>query len=207
MFRILSEFTEGFEFIADLKKAVAVFGSARALPNDPWYREAEALGKMMAKEKLPIVTGGGPGIMEAANKGAVQAGGESIGINIDLPEGQLMNEYVKKSVGFHYFFVRKVMLSFACGGYVFFPGGYGTLDELFEMITLLQTKKLSHPVKIVLVGEKYWTPLLSWFKKNLVEEYRTLRKSELELFVVAKDAKEASSIIRAHYKKNGHSVK
>lgn len=156
IFRIMAEFVDGFQFIADFKKAVDIFGSTRALPKSHYYQEARKLANLLAKEKYTVITGGGPDIMEAANLGAYEAGGESVGINIQLPEGQRMNNYVKSSIGFHYFFTRKVMFSFACQIYVFFPGGFGTLDEFFEMITLIQTKKLPKPVLVVAVGKEYW---------------------------------------------------
>ena len=196
IFRIMSEFVDGFQFLAGLKKAVAIFGSTRALPKDPYYQEARKLGRLLAKDNFAVVTGGGPGIMEAANLGAYEAGGESIGINIELPEGQRINDYVKKSISFHYFFTRKVMFSFACCAYVFFPGGFGTLDEFFEMITLVQTKKLPKPVPVIVVGKEYWGPLFNWLKEEVYQKRKAVNKKDLSIFQLVDSAEEAYKIIK-----------
>ena len=133
--------------------------------------------------------------MEAANKGAFEAGGESVGLDIELPEGQRMNDYVKKPVGFHYFFTRKVMFSFACSTYVFFPGGFGTLDEFFEMITLIQTKKISRRILVITVGKDYWGGLFEWIEKTVYQKYRAIKKDDKQIFHLVDSAKEAFDII------------
>jgi hypothetical protein len=198
IFRIMAEFVDGFQFITDFKRAVGIFGSTRASSKDHYYQEARKLAGLLAKEKFAVITGGGPGIMEAANRGAFEAGGESVGINIQLPEGQRMNDYVKSPIGFYHFFTRKVMFSFACQVYVFFPGGFGTLDEFFEMITLVQTKKLPKPVLIIAVGREYWGPLFSWLRKEVYQKRRAINKKDLEIFQLADSAKEAFKIIKKH---------
>ncbi len=199
IFRIMAEFVDGFQFITDFKKAVGIFGSTCASTNDHYYQEARKLGGFLAKEKFTIITGGGPGIMEAANRGAVMEGGESIGINIQLPEGQRMNAFVKKPIGFHYFFTRKVMFSFACQVYVFFPGGFGTLDEFFEMITLVQTRKLPKPVLVIAVGREYWQPLFNWLKKEVYQKRKAVNKKDLAIFQLVDSAKEVLKIIKTKY--------
>ena len=197
IFRIMSEFVDGFEFVADLKNSVAFFGSTRASWEEKSYRDAQMLANLLAKDGFTIVTGGGPGIMEAANKGALAAGGESVGINIQLPGGQLANEYVTKSLGFHYFFTRKVMFSFACHVYVFFPGGFGTLDEFFEMVTMVQTKKLSNPVRVVVVGKEYWGGLINWLEKEAVEKRKAIKKEEMKIINIADTPEEAYKLIKS----------
>jgi len=198
IFRIIAEFIEGFHFTADFKKSVGIFGSSRTSPKDHYYQEARSLAKLLAREKFAVVTGGGPGIMEAANRGAAEAGGESVGINIQLPEGERRNDYVKKGISFHYFFTRKVMFSFASRIYVFFPGGFGTLDEFFEMITLVQTKKLPKPVLIVAVGKEYWHPLFDWLEKEIYRKRGAINKQDLAIFKLVDSAKEAFGIIKTY---------
>ncbi|MDP3730946.1 MAG: TIGR00730 family Rossman fold protein, partial [bacterium] len=174
VFRILSEFVDGWQFLADFKKTVSFFGSARFVEGDRWYEEARKLGKMAGEDGFAVVTGGGPGIMEAGNRGAVEGNGDSLGLNIKLEMEQRINPYVKESIAFHYFFVRKVMLSFAARAYVFFPGGFGTLDEVFELLTLIQTKKISDKIPVVLVGKEFWDPIDKWFKEEIFEKYHTI---------------------------------
>ena len=195
MFRIMSEFTTGFQFIADFKKSVAIFGSANATPKDAHYQEAMKLAKLLAKKGYTIITGGGPGIMEAANRGAYEAGGESVGLNIELGEGERINNYVKKSIGFHYFFVRKVIFSFACSNYVFFPGGYGTLNEFFEMISLIQTKKISQPKSVIVVDKKFWQPLLDWLENDVYLKYKSIEKQDLKIIKQVDTIKQAAEIV------------
>lgn len=196
IFRIMAEFIEGFHFLADLKKTITVFGSTSLLPSDHYYQEARQLGRFLAKSGYTVITGGGPGIMEAVNRGAFEAKGESVGINIQLPEGQRMNKYVTKPIGFHHFFTRKVMLSFASEAYVFFPGGFGTLDEFFEMVTLVQTRKLAKPVPIIAVGKEYWNPLFDWLKKQVYLNYKSVKKEDLEIFQLVDSAEAAYKIIK-----------
>jgi uncharacterized protein (TIGR00730 family) len=194
IFRIMSEFTEGFEFLADLKKEVSFFGSARIKENQHWYREARKLARMLGKVGFTIVTGGGPGIMEAANRGAFEAEAESIGLNIQLPREQRINPYVKHGKGFYYFFTRKVMLSASAQAYIYFPGGFGTLDELLEIITLIQTGKMT-PLPIVLVGKKFWEGLFDWSRENqLTANY--LNEADYDLFSIVDTAEEAFELIK-----------
>lgn len=196
IFRIMAEFIEGFHFIADLKKTITIFGSTSFSPKNHYYKEAKKLGKLLAKGGYTVITGGGPGIMEAANRGAFEAGGESVGINIQLPEGQRTNEYVKKPIGFHYFFTRKVMLSFSSQACIFFPGGFGTLDEFFEMVMLVQTQKLANPMIIIAVGKEYWQPLFDWLKSEVYSKRRAIEEEDLEIFQLVDSAREAYQIIK-----------
>lgn len=181
IFRIMSEFVNGFEILRKYSTAATFFGSARLTPKDPSYKDAELLASKLAKKGYTIITGGGPGIMEAANVGSFKVGGKSVGLNIQLPMEQKLNPYVTESESFHFFFSRKVMLSFASEVYVYFPGGFGTLDELFEVITLIQTEKIQK-IPVVLYGKEFWTPLLAVFEKTLLKEYKTISKEDLDLF-------------------------
>lgn len=196
--RITQEFTRGFRFVADLKKAVVIFGSTRASGKNPSYLEAKKMAKMLAEAGHTVITGGGPGIMEAANKGALEGGGESVGLNIKLREWQKINRFVKKSIGFDHFFTRKVMFSFAANVYVFFPGGFGTLDEFFEMVVLAQTKELHKPVLIMAVGKKYWQPLFSWLEKEVYRKRKAVSKNDLKIFRLVDTAEEAFKIIQKY---------
>lgn len=165
---ISKEFSSGFEFIKNYPRSVTFFGSARMEESDSYYQKARSLAKKIVEElHYSVVTGGGPGIMEAANRGAYEAGGNSIGLNIDLPEEQLANKYLTDEISFHYFFSRKVCLSFSAEAYVFFPGGFGTLDEFLEILTLVQTHKIPE-VPIILFGSDYWSPLEEFFKQVLI---------------------------------------
>ena len=196
IFRIMAEFVSVFDVLKKYRFAVTVFGSARSLPDSRWYKESEKLGYLLAKDGFAVITGGGGGIMGAANKGAYEAGGDSVGLNIKLPHEQRLNSYVTDSETFAFFFTRKVMLSFASEVYIYFPGGFGTLDEFFELVTLVQTGKITH-VPIVLVGREYWQPLLDWFKDTLLETHRTIGKDDISLFHVVDSAQEAHELIRA----------
>ncbi len=196
IFRIMAEFVEGFDFLAKLKNEVSVFGSARSSLSDPYYKIAKELGFLCGKGGFTMVTGGGPGIMEAANWGAHEAGGESVGLDIELPMEQRRNQYVNRSMGFHYFFTRKVMLSASAQAYVFFPGGFGTLDELFEIVTLIQTGKMSDQVPVILVGVEYWRPLLAWLTKYVYDEYHDISREDLAIFHLVDTAGEAYKIIK-----------
>lgn len=165
LFRILAEFTSGFEHMANLEYGVTVFGSARIKPGTKWYKMAHKLGARLAEKSIPVLTGGGPGIMAAANRGAFEAGGVSVGLNIELPAEQKPNAYVNRLINFRYFFVRKVMLVKYSRAFVIFPGGFGTLDELFESLTLIQTEKIAQ-FPVVLVGKNHWKGLLSWMRTH-----------------------------------------
>jgi len=197
IFKIMAEFVEGFEFISKInKKSAAIFGATRFQPDHPDYQKAQKMGRLLAQEGYSVVTGGGPGIMEAANRGASEVGGQSVGINIELPKVQRGNQYVNQSTSFYYFFTRKVMISFSSSVYIFFPGGYGTLDEFFEMVVLLQTQKLSHSVIIIAVGRDYWQPLLNWLEKDVYGKYQAITKKELGLFELVETPEEAITYIK-----------
>jgi uncharacterized protein (TIGR00730 family) len=191
--RIMGEFVQGFDTLADVGKAVTIFGSARVTEDDPMYAAARDLAARLAKEGFAIITGGGPGIMEAANRGAVDVDGQSIGCNIELPFEQGMNQYVDIAVNFRYFFVRKTMFVKYTEAFVIFPGGFGTLDELFEALTLIQTGKI-HNFPVVLFGSSYWQGLLEWIKDTLLAEGK-VSPDDLELLAVTDSAEEACRII------------
>ncbi|HAZ16992.1 MAG: Lysine decarboxylase family [Parcubacteria group bacterium GW2011_GWA2_43_13] len=195
IFRIMSEFVEGFQFLVGLKRTVTFFGSSRVKPGSVYYKKAEDLASRLSKAKFTVITGGGPGIMEAVNKGATLAGGESIGLNIQLPFEQRMNTYVKRGIGFHYFFTRKVILSFSAQAYVYFPGGFGTLDEFFEIITLIQTQKMDR-IPVILIGSEYWQPLIAWLESTVLVKQRAIEEDDLELFQVTDSVDEAFRIIK-----------
>lgn len=195
VFRIIAEFIEGFQFIANYRRSVTFFGSARMKEGERWYDEARKLGGMVAKEGFAVVTGGGPGVMEAANRGAQEVGGKSVGINIQLPAEQRANAYVNESRGFHYFFTRKLMLSYSAQAYVYFPGGFGTLDEMFEITTLIQTKKIATHIPVVLVGKEFWQPIIAWIEKDLCEKFKTIDHEDRQIFSIVDSAEEAFAII------------
>jgi uncharacterized protein (TIGR00730 family) len=197
VFRIMSEFVEGFEVLRKYSTAATFFGSARLRPGDPAYKEAEKLAAMLGKNGFTIITGGGPGIMEAANVGAFKVGGKSVGLNIELPMEQKLNPYVTQSKQFHFFFSRKVMLAFASEVYIYFPGGFGTLDELFEIVTLIQTEKITK-IPIVLYGKDFWEPLIVFMKETLIKKYKTIDASDLDLFKVVDTVEEAYDYIVEH---------
>ena len=179
--KIFNEFINGFHFLKKYNKTVTFFGSSKAKSNTRYYQEAFDLAYMLSKKGYTIVTGGGSGVMEAANKGAYKAGGKSVGINIELPEKQKTNKYVKDSIFFRYFFIRKVMLSFASQAYIFLPGGFGTLDEFFEIITLIQTKKVKK-IPVILVHKDYWSSLTEWIEKVLYQERKTIDKKDMKIY-------------------------
>ncbi len=194
VFRIMSEFVEGFELLRNHDLAATFWGSARLEPTDHYYKEAEELSSKLAKKGFTIISGGGPGIMEASNVGAFKVGGKSIGLNIKLPFEQKLNPYTTESLSFDFFFSRKVMLTFASEVYVYFPGGFGTLDEFFEIITLIQTKKIER-IPVVLYGKGYWEPLLKWFEKDLIKKYKTIDKEDMELFQLVDNVDDAYKYI------------
>lgn len=196
VFRIMSEFVDGWQFLADFKRTVTFFGSARFEADSTWYKVARELGQLLGKAGFNVVTGGGPGIMEAGNRGAVEGGGDSIGLNIQLPYEQRINDYVKKGIGFHYFFVRKVMLSYSAQTYVYFPGGFGTLDEFFEIVTLIQTKKIYMKIPVVLVGREFWEPLVQWMDKEVYGKFKAIDAEDRQIYTLVDTAQEAFDIIR-----------
>lgn len=195
IFRIMAEFVEGFEFLSESTREVSVFGSTRFHEDNHWYGEARKFGRLLADHGFTVITGGGPGIMEAANRGAFERGGESIGLNIHLPKEQRTNPFVRRSHNFHYFFTRKVMLAAAAQAYVFFPGGFGTLDELTELMVLIQTKKMQK-IPIVLVGKDFWRPFLGWIRTSLESEWETISPGDVEICVLVDSAEEAFRLIR-----------
>jgi uncharacterized protein (TIGR00730 family) len=195
--RILGEFVEGFDALAGIGPAVSVFGSARIGRGDPSYRMARSLSRKLARHGYAIITGGGPGIMEAANRGAREGGGVSVGCNIELPFEQGLNEFVTLGMEFRYFFVRKTMFVKYAEAFCIFPGGFGTLDELFEALTLIQTGKVQH-FPVVLFGTDYWRGLMSWLKKTPLTE-KKISPEDLSLFTITDDVDEAVSVILAHH--------
>jgi uncharacterized protein (TIGR00730 family) len=197
--KINAEFVKGFKFLSKYKKGVSIMGSARVGLQNGVYEEATKLASKLSKAGFAIITGGGPGIMEAANKGAFEAGGQSVGINILLPFEQKTNQYVHDSEDFSYFFTRKVMLEYASHIYVFFPGGFGTLDELFEMVTLTQTKKIK-PVAIILVNKEFWQPLLDWIKTTLYEKEHAIDEKDMDIYKLVDNAEEAYEQIEIYSK-------
>ena len=190
-----TEFSRGFEFLKNYPKSVTFFGSARLQENNPYCKKAESLAGRIVKElNYSIVTGGGPGIMEAANKGAHEMGGTAVGLNIKLPKEQRVNSYVTDSINFYYFFIRKVCLSFSAEAYVFFPGGFGTLDEMFEILTLVQTKKIER-IPIILVGKEYWSALEQFMKEKVLET-KMIDEEDLTLYTITDNEDEIIEIIR-----------
>lgn len=194
MFKILSEFVEGFEHLADVEPAVSIFGSARIKEDHKDYRKARTLGKMLADNGITVLTGGGPGVMEAANRGAMESGGNSVGLNIELPFEQKPNPYANKLITFNYFFVRKVMLVKYASAFVIFPGGFGTMDEFFEALTLMQTKKIL-PFPLILVEKKYWEGLINWIKHMMVKNY-FISENDLNILKVIDDPGEILECIK-----------
>jgi uncharacterized protein (TIGR00730 family) len=189
------EFSRGFRFIKDQPKTVSFFGSSRYTEDNPYYLQARSLAYKLSKLGYSIVTGGGPGIMEGANRGAFEAEGRSLGLTIDLPNEQVRNPYVTDIVDFYYFFTRKVMLSFSAEAYLFFPGGYGTFDELFEILTLVQTKKIE-PVPIILVGSDFWKKLYAFMYQEMFLREKAIDESDFELFRICDDEEEIIKIIQ-----------
>lgn len=202
LFRIMGEFVQGFEEMAGVRKAVTIFGSARLKQGHPYFEQAETLARLLAESGYTVVTGGGPGIMEAGNKGAYEAGGRSIGLNVDLPFEQAPNPYQTEEVKFRYFFVRKVMLVRYSSAFVVFPGGFGTIDELFEALTLIQTKKIL-PFPVYLVGQSYWQGLIDWLQNTLLDQ-GTVSARDLELFKVVDDVAAIPAEIDAYYNNQNH---
>jgi len=198
IFRIMSEFVDGFESLSNIGPAVTIFGSARLKPADRYYKLAEQIAFKLAKAKYAIITGAGLGIMEAANKGAKKAGGKSIGLNIDIPVVQNPNPYVTDLIDFRYFFCRKVMfVKYACA-FVVLPGGFGTMDEFFEAITLIQTQRIE-PFSVILIGKAYWKGLIDWMKETMLND-GLVSKVDLSLYKVTDDPDDVLHIIKKFYK-------
>ena len=197
MFRIMAEFVDGFETLADIAPAVSFFGSARSKPGDPDYELAANTASILAKHGYGIITGGGPGVMEAANKGAGLEGGQSVGLTIELPHEQAPNPYIKTRVNFRYFFVRKVMFVKYATAYIVMPGGFGTVDELFEALTLIQTKKIK-PFPVILMMREYWEGLMAWIKGSMLEESKISNK-DLDIIKFADTPEDALEIVDNFY--------
>ena len=193
IFKIMAEFVDGFETMAPVPRAVTVFGSARTAPDHPDYKAAVEVGRLLADAGLATITGGGPGIMEAANKGAFQAGGVSVGCNISLPHEQAANPYQTVSIDFHYFYARKVMFLKYASAFVCFPGGYGTMDEFFEVLTLIQTGK-ARPMPVVLYGRDYWSGLVGWLRATMAPSY--INGVDLDVFRLVDTPAEAVELAR-----------
>lgn len=202
IFKIMSEFVEGYEKLSRVGPCVSIFGSARMKPENKYYKMAEEIGYLLAKNGYGIITGGGPGIMEAGNKGAHRANGVSVGLNIDLPFEQHDNPYIDsdKSLDFDYFFVRKVMFVKYSQGFVVMPGGFGTLDELFEAITLIQTKKIGK-FPIILMGSEFWNPMFDWIKSTLLEKFYTISEKDLDLVQVYDEPQDVIDYLNKFYGK------
>ncbi|HIG32709.1 MAG TPA: TIGR00730 family Rossman fold protein [Flavobacteriales bacterium] len=202
IFKIMSEFVEGFETMSKIGPCVSVFGSARTKSDNKFYKQAEEIGYLLTQSGYGVISGGGPGIMEAANKGAARGGGKSVGLNIELPFEQSANSFIDndKLINFDYFFVRKVMFVKYAQGFIVLPGGVGTLDELFEAITLIQTQKIGR-FPIVLVGKSYWEGLLDWIKATMLEKGKNISIEDLDLINVIDTPKQAVAIINNFYKK------
>ncbi len=207
IFRIMSEFVEAYERMNRIGPCVSIFGSARTKPDDHFYQEAVKMAERLVEEGYGVITGGGPGIMEAGNKGARNKSGKSVGLNIELPHEQGYNPYVDpdKLITFYYFFVRKVIFVKYAQAFVCFPGGFGTLDELFEALTLVQTKKVER-LPIILFGTSYWSGLLSWIQETVNQNYNYINPIDVNLFLVTDDIEEAIRFINNFYDDQNHEL-
>jgi hypothetical protein len=194
MFLILSEFVEGFEAMPDVYPAVTIFGSARTHPDSSTYKTTEILARLLVEKGYNVVSGGGPGVMEAANKGAAEAEGKSVGLHIHLPNEQQPNKYANVRLNFKYFFIRKVMFIKYAVAYIIMPGGFGTLDELFEALTLIQTNRI-RAFPVILMNSGYWKGLIDWIKESMIKE-QTISESDLDIFQLVDDPEEAVAIIK-----------
>lgn len=194
IFRIMAEFVDSFETLSQLGPAVTVFGSARTLPTDPYYQATVQLGKLLAAHGLAVITGGGPGIMEAANRGATQGKGSSVGLNIELPHEQKGNRYANIPIHFHYFFSRKVCFVKYSMGFIYMPGGFGTLDELFEVLTLVQTQRIP-AFPLIMYGRDYWAGLMRWMKNRLEDRHGYISPGDLQLVQLVDSVEEAVDIV------------
>jgi uncharacterized protein (TIGR00730 family) len=195
--RIMAEFVDGFEMMSQVPPGISVFGSARSKPGQVYYEKAVQAGRCIAEAGFSVVTGGGPGVMEGANKGAKEAGGESVGLNIILPFEQVANPYLTKVINFRYFFVRKVMFSKYAVGFIFFPGGYGTMDEFYDTITLIQTGKI-HKLPVVLLGRDFWEGQLEWVRKTMLGRFEHISPEDMDLLHLEDDPREAVRYIGDH---------
>lgn len=202
IFKVMSEFVEGFEKLARIGPCVSIFGSARTKPDNPYYKMAEDIAGRLVEKGFGVITGGGPGIMEAGNKGAFEKKGKSVGLDIELPFEASHNAYIDrdKVINFDYFFVRKVMFVKYSQGFIVMPGGYGTLDELFEALTLIQTKKIGR-FPVVLVGSSYWSGLVDWLKTTLLEQENNISAKDLDLFTIVDEPEAAVEVIEKFYSK------
>jgi uncharacterized protein (TIGR00730 family) len=195
IFRIMAEFVDSFETLSQVGPGVTVFGSARMLPGNPYYKATVKLTHALAKHNMAVITGGGPGIMEAANKGAFNAGGVSVGVNISLPQEQKANRFQNISLTHHYFYVRKVMFVKYSHAFICFPGGFGTMDELFESLTLIQTLKID-PFPVILFGSDFWSGLVDWLRHAMSEKFHTIDRADLDLFHVTDSVEEAADYLQ-----------
>ncbi len=194
LFHIMAEFVEGFEALSECRPAVSIFGSTRVKPGDEVYQKAERIGQLLAESGFAVITGGGPGVMEAANKGAASSGGKSVGLNIELPFEQKPNPYANITLKFRYFFVRKVMFVKYAVAYIILPGGFGTMDELLESVTLIQTRKIK-PFPVILVGANYWKGFLDWIKEVVLKEGK-ISPEDLEIFQIIDEPGEIVKAIK-----------
>ncbi len=195
IFRIMAELMDGWQFLADFRNSVAIFGSANVTSESHWYQEADKLGRILAEAGVGVVTEGGPGIMEAANHGATlaktQTKGDSLGLNIKSAWTTRINPYVRKSIAFHYFFVRSLMMSYSAKAYVYFPGGLGTLDHLTAIVTLIQTKKIGPDIPVILVGKEFWQPVAGWIKRTMADNFKTIDVADMAIYTIVDTAEEA----------------
>ena len=207
IFRIMSEFVEAYEKMNRIGPCVSIFGSARTKPDDPHYQQAVLMAERLVEEGYGVITGGGPGIMEAGNKGAKNKGGKSVGLNIELPHEQGYNPYIDpdKLISFYYFFVRKVIFVKYAQAFVCFPGGFGTMDELFEALTLVQTKKIER-IPVVLFDKAYWKGLIDWLVNTMDEKHHYINKIDVNLFLLTDDVEEAINYINKFYDEQHHDL-
>jgi len=202
IFRIMAEFVDSFETLSQVGPGVTIFGSARVSASDPYYKAAAELADGLARNNLAVITGGGPGIMEAANKGAARAKGRSVGLNIELPQEQTGNRYANIPIHFHYFFSRKVCFVKYSIAFVFMPGGFGTLDEFYEVLTLVQTRRIPE-FPLILFGRRYWQGLLQWMKTTMQDKHRFISPGDLDLVTVTDDPQEAIKVILDYERRVG----
>lgn len=208
MFKVVAEFVDGFERLNKIGPCISIFGSARTKPEEPYYKAAVQLAYRLSQEGFGVITGGGPGIMEAGNRGATMNDGISVGLNIELPHEQGNNPYISpdKVLNFNYFFVRKVMFVKYAQAFVAFPGGFGTMDELFEVLTLIQTGKIEH-VPVILYGSDFWNPMRDWIQNTLLDEFKTISPKDMDLIPITDDIEEVINVINEFYSDKQHILK